>query len=108
MDLLTEIRILGCKPADTPIEMNHKLCEDMDHMPTNKEQYHRPVRRLIFLVHTWPDIAYVVSVFSQSMHSPSLSHKNAVDRILTYLRSKNGYLEVIGYTLIIEFNKHYN
>ncbi|CAL9029590.1 unnamed protein product [Prunus brigantina] len=39
MDLLTETRIFGCKTADTPIEMNHKLCEDMDRVPTNKEQY---------------------------------------------------------------------
>ncbi|CAL2255067.1 unnamed protein product [Prunus armeniaca] len=38
MDLLTETGMLGCKPADTPIEMNHKLCEDMDQEPTNKEQ----------------------------------------------------------------------
>ncbi|CAL8149434.1 unnamed protein product [Prunus armeniaca] len=37
MDLLTETEMLGCKPADTYIEMNHKLCEDMDQEPTNKE-----------------------------------------------------------------------
>ncbi|CAL2267477.1 unnamed protein product [Prunus armeniaca] len=77
MDLLTETEMLGCKPADTPIEMNHKLCEDMDQEPTNKEQYQRLVGR------------------------------NAVDRILRYLKlapgkglmfSKNGDLEVVGYT----------
>ncbi|KAI5323113.1 hypothetical protein L3X38_032185 [Prunus dulcis] len=39
MDLLTETRMLGCKPTDTLIEMNHKLCEDMDRLLTNKEQY---------------------------------------------------------------------
>ncbi|CAL9029136.1 unnamed protein product [Prunus brigantina] len=37
MDLLTETGMLGCNPADTPIEMNHKLCDDMDQEPTNKE-----------------------------------------------------------------------
>ncbi|CAL9005971.1 unnamed protein product [Prunus brigantina] len=25
LDLLTKTGILGCKPAETPIEMNHKL-----------------------------------------------------------------------------------
>ncbi|XP_021801679.1 uncharacterized protein LOC110745836, partial [Prunus avium] len=30
LDLLAETGLLGCKPADTPIEMNHKLCEDAD------------------------------------------------------------------------------
>ncbi|KAI5327167.1 hypothetical protein L3X38_026563 [Prunus dulcis] len=39
MDLLTETGMLGCKPVDTTIEMNHKLCDDMDRLPTNKEQY---------------------------------------------------------------------
>ncbi|CAL2265710.1 unnamed protein product [Prunus armeniaca] len=62
MDLLTETKILGCKHADTPIEMNHKLCEDMNQEPTNKEQYQRLIGRLIYLAHIRPDIAYVVSV----------------------------------------------
>ncbi|CAL9001492.1 unnamed protein product [Prunus brigantina] len=99
--------MLGCKPTNTPIEMNHKLCEDMDQESTNKEQYQRLVGRLIYLAQTRPDISYAVSVVSQFMHSPSVSHRNAVDRILRYLKSapgkglifsKNGDLEVVGYT----------
>ncbi|XP_020420805.1 uncharacterized protein LOC109949499 [Prunus persica] len=38
LDLLTETGMLGCKPVDTSIEMNHKLCEDMDQEQTNKKQ----------------------------------------------------------------------
>ena len=87
--------------------MNHKLCEDMDQEPTNKEQYQRLVGKLIYLTHTRPYIAYAVSVVSQFIHSPSVSHKNVFDRILIYLKSalgnglmfsKNGDLEVVGYT----------
>ncbi|CAL8162688.1 unnamed protein product [Prunus armeniaca] len=109
MDLLTETKILGCKHADTPIEMNHKLCEDMNQEPTNKEQYQRLIGRLIYLAHIRPDIAYVVSVGSQFMHSPSVCHRNAVNRILRYLKSapgkrfmfsKNGNLKVVGYTYV--------
>ncbi|CAL8996419.1 unnamed protein product [Prunus brigantina] len=51
LDLLAETGLLGCKPADTPIEMNHKLCEGMDQEPTNKEQYQRlsaPGKGLMF------------------------------------------------------------
>ncbi|CAL2249092.1 unnamed protein product [Prunus armeniaca] len=107
MDLFTETGMLGYKPADTPIKMNHKLCEDTDQEPTNKEQYQRLVGRLIYLANTRPDIAYDVSVVSQFMHSPNISHRNAVDRILRYLKSaprkglmfsKNGDFEVVGYT----------
>ncbi|BBG94842.1 HXXXD-type acyl-transferase family protein [Prunus dulcis] len=83
LDLLTETGMLGCKPVDTPIEMNHKLCEDMDQEPTNKEQYQRLVGRLIYLAHTRPDIAYAVNV-------------SAPGKGLTF--SKNRDLEVVGYT----------
>ncbi|CAL8165411.1 unnamed protein product [Prunus armeniaca] len=87
LDLLTTTGMLRCKPADTPIEMNHKLCKGMDQKPTNKEQYQCLVGRLMYLANTRPDIAYAVSVISQFMHSPSVSYRNAVDRILRYLNS---------------------
>ncbi|KAI5322713.1 hypothetical protein L3X38_031785 [Prunus dulcis] len=66
-----------------------------------------PPKVLLFIRPPRLDIAYVVSVVSQFMHSPSVSHRNAVDRILRYLKSasgkglmfsKNGDLEVVGYT----------
>ncbi|CAL9006929.1 unnamed protein product [Prunus brigantina] len=107
MDLLTETRMMGCKPVNTPMEENHKLGECTDHKPTNKEQYQRLVGRLIYLSHTRPDIAYAVSVVSQFMHSPSEVHRDAVNRILRYLKStpgkglmysKQGHPDVIGYT----------
>ncbi|XP_020417932.1 uncharacterized protein LOC109948654 [Prunus persica] len=72
MVLLSEIGMLGCKPADTPIEMNHKLCEDMDQESTNKEQYQRLIGRFIYLAHKRPNIAYAVNVVSQFMHSSSI------------------------------------
>ncbi|XP_021818432.1 uncharacterized protein LOC110760477 [Prunus avium] len=90
LDVLTETGMLGCKPVDTPIEMNNKLCEDMDQEPTNKEQYQLLVGRLIYLAHTILDIAYAVSVVSQFMHFPNVSHRNVVDRILRYLKSAPG------------------
>ncbi|CAL9016681.1 unnamed protein product, partial [Prunus brigantina] len=90
MDLLTETRMMGCKPVNTPMEENHKLGECTDHKPTNKEQYQRLVGRLIYLSHMRPDIAYAVSVVSQFMHSPSEVHRDAVNRILRYLKSTPG------------------
>lgn len=52
MNLLTETGMFACKLVDTPIEMNHKLCEHEDQIPTNKEQYQRLIERLIYLAHT--------------------------------------------------------
>ena len=87
LDLLSEVGLLDCKPADTPIVQNHKLGEYSDHVPTNKERYQRLVGKLIYLSHTHLDIAYAVSIVSQFMLCPNEDHMDAVIRILHYLKS---------------------
>ena len=99
--------MLDCCPIDTPIEQNHKLAEYPDQVPTDKPQYQRLVGCLIYLSHTRPDVAHVVSVVSQFIHNPSERHMDAVVRILRYLKSATGkgfmfckhqHLDVSGYT----------
>ena len=48
------------------------------------------VGRLIYLSHTWPDIAYVVGIVSQFMHEPKELHLQVVYRILHYLKGTPG------------------
>ncbi|CAL8992741.1 unnamed protein product, partial [Prunus brigantina] len=113
LDLLTEIGMLGCAPAETPIVQNHHraIYHDqvfyLQQVPTNKERYQRLVERLIYHSHTRPNIAYAVSVVSQFMHSPSEDHLAAIVKILSYLKKalgqgfifiKLGHLGVKGYT----------
>ena len=52
LDLLTETGMLECKSADTPIAQNEKLSIHDHQIPTDKEQYQRLVRKLIYLSHT--------------------------------------------------------
>lgn len=107
LNLLSEIGLLDCKPADTPIVQNHKLGEYPDQIPTDKSRYQKLVGKLIYLSHTRPDITYAVSVVSQFMHCPSKEHMDAVTRILRYLKSspgrglmfsKNNHLKIEGFT----------
>jgi len=106
LDLLFEVGLLECKPADTPIVQNHRLIEHTDQVPMDKVQYQRLVGKLIYLSHTRPNIAYAISVVSQFMHNPSKEHMNALIRILRYLKSsprkglmfsKNNHLDLEGY-----------
>jgi Reverse transcriptase (RNA-dependent DNA polymerase) len=107
LDLLTEVGMLDCKPADTPAVQNLKLGNYPNQTPTNKERYQKLVGKLIYLSHTRPDIAYAVSMVSQFMQSPSEAHMEAVNRILRYLKGspgrglqfmKHGHLKMSGYT----------
>lgn len=106
LDLLQETGMLGARPSDSPIEVNHRLHDQKSDLLPNPSSYQRLVGRLIYLTITRPDIAYAVSVASQFMHAPCTHHLDAVYRILRYLKSapgkgllysNHGRLDVAGY-----------
>lgn len=61
LDLLTETGMLGCKPADTPMDPNMKIGMNPKQALVDKGRYQRLVGKLIYLSHTRPDIGYIVS-----------------------------------------------
>lgn len=69
-DLLKETGMSGCRPADTPIDLNHKLVEAKDRAPVDTTRYQKLVGKLIYLAHIRPVILFSVSIVSQFMHSP--------------------------------------
>ena len=80
-----ETSMLGSKAVNTPMDPNLKLCDERDGEPIDKGRYQRLVRKLIYLAHTKPDIAFAGSVVSQFMHAPKQSHLDALLRIMKYL-----------------------
>lgn len=59
------------------------------------------VRRLIYLFHTRPDIAYVASIVSQVMHSSLVCHVEVILRISRYLKV------TLGKGLMFKKNYHF-
>ncbi|KAK8933820.1 hypothetical protein KSP39_PZI015242 [Platanthera zijinensis] len=57
----------------------------------NSEYYHRLVGKLIYLTFTRPDISFAVGNVSRFMHEPRISHLQAVERILRYLKTAPGH-----------------
>ncbi|KAG8491024.1 hypothetical protein CXB51_014147 [Gossypium anomalum] len=104
VDLLTETGKLGCKPVETPIEVNHRLGNALEDAAVDERSYQRLVGKLIYLSHTRPDIAYAVGVVSQFMHNPKESHLRVVYQILQYLKGTpdKGILFKKGETLTLK------
>ena len=88
LHFLQETSMSACQPADTLVEEGLKLC--VDQVPVDTRRYQRLVRKLMYLSHTRPDLAYALSIVSQFMHNPGEQHMNAVMRILRYLKSAPG------------------
>ncbi|GJT07932.1 putative RNA-directed DNA polymerase [Tanacetum coccineum] len=107
LDLLAEIGMVDCKPADTPMIVNQKLYMEKKACLADKGRYQRMVGKLISLSHTRPDIAHVVGVVSKFMHQPQKAHMKAILRIIRYLKGtaghrvlfkQNGHIETQLYT----------
>lgn len=77
LDIISEVGLLAAKPANFPMEQNHKLSSSTSPFFTNVEQYRRLVGRLIYLAFTRPDLAYVVHILSQFLHEPRQDHWDA-------------------------------
>ncbi|XP_042484704.1 uncharacterized mitochondrial protein AtMg00810-like [Macadamia integrifolia] len=89
--------MLGCNPADTPIQANGHLSSKKGD-PVDNGKHQRLVGQLIYLSHTCPETTFPVSLVSQYMHDFYLTHMEVVMRIL---RSTTGYYTFIGGNFVI-------
>lgn len=71
--------MLGCKPAETPMESSTKLGENKESIPVDKGSYQRLVGKLIYLSHTRPNRGFLVGVLSQFMNDPTKEQMEAVN-----------------------------
>ncbi|XP_057993063.1 uncharacterized mitochondrial protein AtMg00810-like, partial [Hevea brasiliensis] len=90
LDLLTETGKLGAKPCSAPMTPTLQLLAGDSELFEDPERYRRLVGKLNYLTVTHPDIAYVVSVVSQFMSSPTVAHWEALEQILCYLKGAPG------------------
>ena len=86
LDLLKETGFLGVRPVDIPMDPNKKLVKDKGKLFGDPGRYCHLVGKLTYLTITRPDISYAVSVVSQFLEVPIVSHWEAVTRIVQYLK----------------------
>ncbi|GJV41129.1 ribonuclease H-like domain-containing protein [Tanacetum coccineum] len=87
LDLLSDFRLLVCKPSSIPLEHNLFLSNEStfnDPVIDNITKYQNLIGKLIYLTHTRPDIAYFVHRLSRFMHKPLKSHLKIALIVLSY------------------------
>ena len=91
--MLSKTGKLSVMPCSTPMAPNVLLTKEGE-LFEDPERYKRLVGKLNYLTVTRPDFAYSVSVLSQYMSSPRISHWAAIEHMLCYLKEapKRGIL----------------
>lgn len=90
LDIISEVGLLGAKPASTPMETTHNLGLDTSPLLDDPERYRRLVGRLVYLAVTRPDLAFAVHVLSQFLQRPREAHLASALRVVRYLKGSPG------------------
>jgi hypothetical protein len=85
-DILTRTKMLEAKPITSPMASSTTLSvHDGEPFPDHT-LFRSTVGALQYLSITRPDIAFIVNKLSQFMHKPTLTHWQAVKRLVRYLK----------------------
>ncbi|XP_021893295.1 uncharacterized protein LOC110811191 isoform X1 [Carica papaya] len=85
-DILSDVGLLGAKPASTPVPKRLKLTADDGNLFPEPKKYRRLVGIMLYLNMTRPDITFAVQQHSQFMSKPTQSHWDASIHVLRYLK----------------------
>jgi hypothetical protein len=87
-DVLSRFKMLDCKVASTPVEVNHKLGPALNEVAVDEKLYRSMIGSLMYLTASRPDITFAVSLCSRFQAAPKECHLKAVKRILCYLKGR--------------------
>jgi len=86
LELLTDVGLLACKPAITPMDNLIKLSSTESVPFTDVHAYRRLIGRLMYLTNTQLDVTFSIQQLSQFLDKPTISHYNATIKILKYIK----------------------
>ncbi|XP_020253973.1 uncharacterized protein LOC109831045 [Asparagus officinalis] len=96
-----------CNPTKCPMEPKLELRKEEGGEPVNPTEYMRLIGSLRYLLHTRPDLAYVVGMVSRYMERPQSSYLQVVKQILRYVKgsinfglcyTRGGDENLVGYS----------
>ncbi|XP_019420626.1 PREDICTED: uncharacterized protein LOC109330802 [Lupinus angustifolius] len=86
LEILSDTRMMGCKPASTPITHGTHLHQDDSGNYSDVAAYRRHVGRLIYLTNTRLDLTFSVNQLAQFMALPTNLQYQSVVKILRYIK----------------------
>eukprot|EP00257_Ricinus_communis_P016868 XP_015575167.1 uncharacterized protein LOC107261308 [Ricinus communis] len=86
LDILSDVGLLGAKPATTPLPKGLKLHSASGPLLSEPEKYRRLIGKLLYLNCSRPYIIYSVQQLSQFVNSPCETHWAAAFHLLKYLK----------------------
>jgi hypothetical protein len=75
-----------CNSTKVPMDPGTKLHEDKKGQRVDATKYRRIIGCLRYLIHTRPNLAFLVGVASRYMEKPTVMHMQAVKKIIRYLK----------------------
>lgn len=84
--LLDKAGLSDCNAIKCPMEPRVHLDKDERRKAVDVTKYKSMVGGLRYMVHTRPDISYVVGIVSRFMERPTVTHQGVVKRILRYVK----------------------
>jgi hypothetical protein len=85
-DIVQKFKMEDSKPMTTPMSTTTALDADEEGEHVDQKEYRSMIESLIYLTATRPDIQFSVCLCARFQASPRTSHRQAVKRILRYLR----------------------
>jgi hypothetical protein len=83
--LLKRCGLLSCNSATTPMENRLKLSKTSAEASVNATEYHSIIGALRYLLHTRPELTFIMEYLSHFMEEPHADHLVAVKRVLRYV-----------------------
>jgi hypothetical protein len=83
--ILDRASMTGCNPCHVPMEPRFKLSKNSTAQPVDTAEFRSIVGMLRYLIHTRPDLAFLVGFVSRFMEAPTMEHLMAVKHIMRYI-----------------------
>ena len=90
LHLIEDAGLLGAKPISVPIDLTPKPTASYHDTLNNATPYRCLFHHLLYLIISRSDVTFVVHKLSQYMTQPTLTHMNATNNLLKYLKGSPG------------------